>query len=187
MLMKMFKPLMKLLKKSMGSMNLNILVQMLLVLYSSVLVPRLPAIVMKLFNNTFVKLIIMSMIAFVSTKDMKVALMMSLALIVTLNYINKLRTVSSPKGLLHAVIDAPQEVLNKVTDDAQDVKNMGIEEVSGLTGPLKPLIKTANAIVDTVVDTTQSLTNNVIDTVQEAALGKLEPYNNDNMELMTNL
>ena len=184
MLGKLLKPVTKLLKPVVGSMNLNILVQMLLILYATVLVPKLPNIVIKLFNNVFVKVLIMAMIAFVSTKNMRTALMMSLALVITLNYINKAMSAKGPRDLLNAVIDAPQEVLNKVTDDAQEVKSIGIEETGSLVKPLKPILDAANKVVDTVVDTVQEAANNVIDTTQEAIIGKLEPYSNDNMENM---
>jgi ABC-type multidrug transport system fused ATPase/permease subunit len=182
MLGKLLKPLMKLVKPVMGSMNLNILVQMLLILYSSVLVPRLPTIVMKLFNNTFVKVIIMSLIAYVSTKNIRTALMMALALIITLTYINKVIVAKGPRDLLNAVIDAPQEVLNKVTDDAQEIKTMGVEETGDLLSPVKPLLNAANNVIDTIVDSVQNTANNVIDKTQETVLGKLEPFSNDNME-----
>jgi hypothetical protein len=182
MILKMISPVTKLARKALVSKNLNILVQMLLILYSAILVPRLPTIAIKLFNNTFVKVILMSMIAIVATKDMKTALMMSVALIVTLNYIMKLKSVGSVSGLLNAAVDAPQEVLNKLTDDAQEIKNIGIEEVGDLVKPIKPILNAANNLINTAVDTVQDTANKVIDQTQSAIIGNLEPYTNDVMD-----
>ena len=187
MILKMMSPITKLARKALVSRNLNVIVQMLLILYSAVLVPRLPSIAIKLFNNVFVKVILMSMIAIVATKDMKTALMMSVALIITLNYIMKLRNVGSIKGLLNAAVDAPQEVLNKLTDDAQEIKNIGIEEVGSLVKPIKPILDAANAVIDSTVDTVQEVANKVIDNTQKTIMGNLEPYTNDAMDTVGKL
>jgi hypothetical protein len=64
-------------------------VSLLLVLYASLAAPQLPDGIVKLFDNTFVKLIIFFLIVYIAKKDPNIALISTVAVMVTLQTLNK--------------------------------------------------------------------------------------------------
>jgi hypothetical protein len=71
---------------------LGTVLALFLILYASLAAPKLPKSVADIFDNMWIKLTFMFIIAYVSTKDMMVALMASVALLVTLQAISAHRT-----------------------------------------------------------------------------------------------
>ena len=63
---------------------------LLLALYAGALAPALPNSVIEFFDTVFGKLLFVFLIAYVASKNTQVAIMMSLAFVVTLSFVNKL-------------------------------------------------------------------------------------------------
>jgi len=86
-----------------------------LILYSAVAAPKLPLSVLKIFDNIFVKLLIFFLIAYIAQKDVVVAIVASVGLMVTLILLNKLE-------MNNMMID----IINReemYTNVSKDVKN----------------------------------------------------------------
>ena len=61
-----------------------------LILYAAVAAPRLPAYIVRLFDNVFVKLLIFFLIAYIARKNPTVAILSAIAVMVTLLTLNKI-------------------------------------------------------------------------------------------------
>lgn len=60
-----------------------------LVLYSSMSRPELPSMIMLLFDNAIFRLLVLTLIVFMSNGDVQVALLVAVAFTVTLNFLNE--------------------------------------------------------------------------------------------------
>ncbi len=69
-----------------------------LALYAAQLAPRLPAPAVKIFENTFVKIIAIAMIAYLSERDFQLAIILAVAYVVGIN-------VVSGRGILESFSD----------------------------------------------------------------------------------
>ena len=100
-----------------------------LILYASVAAPKLPRYVAKLFDNTFFKLVILFLIAYVSRKNPTVALVAALGLMISIMTLNKyelgeMMSVVNKNGENYASEDNmsyQQEAINDYKNDI--VKN----------------------------------------------------------------
>lgn len=153
------------------SKNLMMLGQIMLVLYSSMLVPKLPMNILGLLDNSAIRLVLISLIIYTSNKNINMAVTLSLALMMSVMFLNKYQSMNNMKSLLNGVIDVPQKVLNKITDDTQELVQQGTSKVSGFTGPLKPVVEGVVDLANDVVDVGQDIVNTGIDSIQDAFLG----------------
>ena len=64
-------------------------VALFVVLYASNVAPRLPDVVIDLFNNPIFRVFVLFLVAYVANKNPAVALLVSIAFVVTLNVINR--------------------------------------------------------------------------------------------------
>ena len=64
-------------------------VALFVVLYASNVAPRLPDVVMDLFNNPIFRVFVLFLVAYIANKNPAVALLISIAFVVTLNVINR--------------------------------------------------------------------------------------------------
>jgi len=60
----------------------------LLILYSSLAAPELPDFMKTFFKSTIGKIIIISLIAFTANKNINISLLVAIAFVITLNFIN---------------------------------------------------------------------------------------------------
>ena len=107
---------------------LNPLLGLFLVLYASIAAPKLPKTVTIWFDNTWFKLGFMFLIAFMATKDQSVAIISSIALLVTLQSLSAQKTTDSVLQVIQNKIEKFSEIKNlqnKVTID--ETKNQTIE------------------------------------------------------------
>ena len=107
---------------------LNPLLGLILVLYASIAAPKLPKTVTIWFDNTWFKLVFMFLIAFMATKDQSVAIISSIALLVTLQSLSAQKTTDSVLEVIQTKIEKFSEtknLQNKVIID--ETKNQTIE------------------------------------------------------------
>jgi hypothetical protein len=67
---------------------INGIVHLLLILYAAKLAPQLPASILKLFDNTYFKLFVFSMILWTSQFNPSTAILIAIAFLVSTNYLN---------------------------------------------------------------------------------------------------
>lgn len=144
------------------------MVRVFLILYASLVAPKLPSGLAKLFQNSVFKVLVLFLIVYVGMKDPTVALLVAVGFTVSMVTLNKLETVNSLGGLLDSVVDSPQKVANSLVDGAQDlVKNVG-GMVQKVSGPLSPVVAGAQDLIHGAVDMGQDVANSLVDTVQDA-------------------
>lgn len=162
-LMKMAKPVENVLDMVLTS-QAGTLIKLFLVIYSSLVAPKLGNNVLEVFKNPLMKLVGLALVVYTGTKDLVLSLLIAVAFIITVMMISKMDTVKSVKDLIHLQVDTVQKFGNTMIDETQDVVEMAgdfvPEPISNLT---EPLIDAGNMAVDAV----QDVTNTVIDGLQD--------------------
>lgn len=164
------------------------IIKVFLVLYASLVAPKLPSGLAKLFKNPVFKVIVLFLIVYVAMKDPTVALLVAVGFTVSMVTLNKLETVNSLGGLLDTVVDSPQKVANELVDGAQDLAKDITGAVEKVSGPLAPVVSGAGDLVHGAVDMSQDIANSLVDTVQDAVgmfSGKPQPVEETESETMT--
>lgn len=142
-------------------------VRVFLVLYASLVAPKLPSGLAKLFTNSIFKVLVLFLIVYLGMKDPTVALLVAVGFTVSMVTLNKLETVSSLGGLLDSVVDSPQKVANELLDGAQDLAKSVGGNVRQVAGPLAPVMSGAEDLIHGAVDMAQDVSNSLVDTVQD--------------------
>ena len=62
---------------------------LIIVLYSSLLKPKLPKIIKNLFKNSIFRILILSYVVYIGNNDIKISLAVTVAFIVTMNYLRE--------------------------------------------------------------------------------------------------
>ena len=83
------------------SQVISSMVGVFLILYASLAAPKLPLSVVKWFDNTWFKLFIMFLIAYMATRNASVAIIAAVALLVTLQSLSIHRTTSNVINAVH--------------------------------------------------------------------------------------
>lgn len=91
------QPLEKLLNKSLDNKQFNLFLKVFLVLYASLAAPKLPKQILDILNHTISKIIVVFIIIYFTTKDPSLAILSSVAFIVTIQYSNKLNIFKNNK------------------------------------------------------------------------------------------
>jgi len=84
-------------------------VALFVVLYASNVAPRLPEVVMDLFNNPVFKVFVLFLVAFVANKNPAVALLVSIAFMVTLNMVNRQEAEEGFLDVIDSFADGPRK------------------------------------------------------------------------------
>jgi len=113
--------------------------------------------------NPAAKLLAIALILYLSNKDIQLSLLIAIGLVLSLQSIRQLETVSSLRGLINMAVDAPQQLANDIIDGVQDVADKSADIVGG---PVPQVVGAANQIVDAV----QGVANSAINGVQDALL-----------------
>ena len=79
------------LNRGLDNKYINITIKILIGLYAALVAPKLPANLADLMDNTFVRIFFAFVIVFMATRDPSMALLISVAFILTLQTANKLR------------------------------------------------------------------------------------------------
>lgn len=168
-MLKMAKKLLDMLEKPLnkvlGHPVLGGLLKVFLVLYSSVIAPKLPDRALRILTNKFVRVVVLALIVYTGTRDLPTAMLISVAFVVTMLGLAKMETVQTISGVMDVPVDAVQEVANDVVDGVQDLT----KEVVDMT----PLPKVVSGVVGTtlgfangIIDTAQDISNYTIDSAQ---------------------
>jgi hypothetical protein len=160
---KLLKPVSKLMSNKYAVTYINII----LILYASMVAPKLPSMIKTVLMSKIGQIIILALIALVGNNSPSTSLLMAIGFIVSMMALNKLETIKGLDKIINRTIDIPQNILNKVVDGSQDIVEQG---ASMIGGPLPMVANTANEIIDTV----QEIANNGIDKIQEIVIGKEE-------------
>ena len=97
------------------------LLKILLISYACIISPKLPQSILQLFDNTIIKLLIIFAIVYVAKRDFTIALLISIAFVITLQVINKnkLSDLSDIKNVLSGGSTnnpSQQPIVNNSTD-----------------------------------------------------------------------
>ena len=159
------KPLNMFLGKSMmGSM-----LKIFLILYSSVVAPKLSDNVLETFKNPFVKFLGLTLIVYSGTKDLQTSMLLTIAFIATMVGVAKLDTISSLKDMLDLPVDSVQKVSNELLDGAQDLST---DVVGVIPEPVSSFVTPVTKMANSVIDSIQDVANMVVDGTQDT-VGKL--------------
>ena len=74
----------KVLNRGLGNQYINLTLKIFLCLYAAMVAPKLPPSIANLMDNTLVRVVVAFIIVFMATKDPSLALLVSLAFIITL-------------------------------------------------------------------------------------------------------
>ena len=69
-------------------MRLNLILNILLILYAGLIAPELPDFIKSFFNTVIGKIIIIALIAITANKNISVSLLIAISYILTLNFID---------------------------------------------------------------------------------------------------
>lgn len=89
------RPLENILNRALDNIYLNTAIKVFIVLYAALAAPKLPGSIINLLDNTFTRIFISFMIVLIATKDPSIALLVSIAFIISLQTANKLRLVNT--------------------------------------------------------------------------------------------
>ncbi len=64
----------------------NIFVVIFVIMYSTILLPKLPPQMISVADNTFFKILILTLIAFMANRNLRVSLLIAIVLLLTLNF-----------------------------------------------------------------------------------------------------
>merc|ERR1711871_1443687 len=71
------------------------ILSLFLVLYGGLAAPKLPNFIIKLFNNSIFRLVILSLVAYGGNKNPKVALIIALAFVITMGMVRHIDSIES--------------------------------------------------------------------------------------------
>ena len=141
------------------------LLKVFLIAYASMVVPELPPKMLKMMDNKVIKIVILSLVIYIGTKDLPTAVLLAVAFMMTMGNLAKLETVQTVAGLLDAPIDVAQGLANDVIDGAQDLSQMAVDMVPNpVHGPVAAVASVGHEVVDVI----QGVTNELVDGAQEA-------------------
>ena len=162
----MFKRLAKILSgplKILDNKYIAGVLKLFLILYASIIAPSLPPAIEMFLMNPAVRVSAIFLIVFLSNKDIELSLLIAIGLILSLQSVKQLQTVSSLRGLINMAVDAPQQLANDIIDGVQDVADKSAEIIGG---PVPKVVGAANKLVDGV----QGIANSTIDGIQDTLL-----------------
>uniref|UniRef100_A0A6C0E105 Uncharacterized protein n=1 Tax=viral metagenome TaxID=1070528 RepID=A0A6C0E105_9ZZZZ len=111
---------------------LRAVVQLFLILYAARLAPQLPPPVLNLFENQYFKLFIFSMILWTAQISPSTSLLIAVAFLVTMNYVNK-----KPLWEFLENVDAPIAPSKEIAVDASISVLKSQEQVTPVVGEIK--------------------------------------------------
>ena len=158
---KLLKPIVKLLENKYALTYVNIV----LILYASMVAPKLPKMIQGIFMSKIGQIIILALIALVGNNSPSTSLLMAIGFIISMMALNKLETIKGLDKIINKTIDIPQNILNKVVDESQGFLEQG---ASMIGGPLPMVAEATNEVIDTV----QEVANAGIDKLQEIIIGE---------------
>ena len=130
----------KILNRGLGNQYINVTLKIFLGLYAAMVAPKLPPSIANLMDNTLVRIVISFIIVFMATKDQSLALLVSLAFIITLQTANKFRLYN---------VSLSQSLPNQ-TSWLPSAKKSNVEDVNGEAHTNSDLSDNLTNIVETL-------------------------------------
>ena len=166
MIMKPLKPIMKMLMaplKMLDDSTVSTVVKMFLILYASMIAPKLPETMLMTMKNPVIKMAILFLMVYTTSKDPTMSLLIAVGFTLTMHALRQLETTKTVAQMLNVALDVPQKLLNDIIDGTQDIVGKGGKKVGG---PVELVLDTVND----VVDLTQGVVNSTIDGIQKVVL-----------------
>ena len=102
-------------------------ISVILVLYAALLGPNLPPVIQKLFTNTIFRIIVLFMVVITANKEPKVAIMIAVAFILTLDYIYVLQAKETFTNVQEAsTVSSVDSMVGQGTSTVSSVDNMNM-------------------------------------------------------------
>jgi len=137
--------------------------QIFIILYASMIAPRLPRAIEGLLKNVAVKIILISLILYLSNKNISLSLMIAVGFVMSMQGLRQLEQAREIKDVLKIAVNVPRRLAKDVIDGVQDIPQKAAEQIGG---PVEDVVGAANKIIDGV----QEATGDIIDSVQGALL-----------------
>ena len=99
---------------------LSTLLSLFLILYASLAAPKLPRSVGRVFNNIWIKLVFMFLIAYIACKDISIAIISSIALLITLQTISAQNTSDAVMNEVNDKVKKAKEDFTNKNDSDED-------------------------------------------------------------------
>jgi len=109
----------------MDNIYLSTIIKVLLIMYSCIVAPTLPANILQLLDNVIIKILVVCAIIFLAKRDLGISLLIAIVFVVTLQLINKNKLINLTE--IKKVIEGGGEVNNVENNNVADNYN---EELS---------------------------------------------------------
>jgi hypothetical protein len=111
----------------MDNIYLSTIIKVLLIMYSCIVAPTLPANILQLLDNVIIKILVVFAIIFLAKRDLGISLLIAIVFVVTLQLINKNKLINLTE--IKKVIEGGGEVNNVENNNVADIYN---EELSAI-------------------------------------------------------
>lgn len=119
--------------KPLDNQYISTALKVFLILYASLIAPKLPENISKLLSSKLVRFVLIFLIAFISVKDPQIALLSSIGLIVSIMAFEKDNLVGSlVGGAVDVVEDVVEGAVDAVSDVVQPEQQQEVYTVQGL-------------------------------------------------------
>lgn len=154
-----------------------------LAIYIGIWSPRLPPSVHQLFQNNLFRMIVLSMVLFVSTKDLGISLMMALAFLISMLMLRKYNLMDKRQEIQEKAVSNVQEHEEVDTNNGEDIDLNNGENLGFLNGVKNGGINgmTGSNCVDDMENERKKVMNESYDNHKETVVGMpLHPDGNHN-------
>ena len=134
--------------------------KMFLILYASMIAPKLPMFMEDALRNIVVKLLILFLIIYTNSKDPILSLLIAIGFVLSMHALRQAETVETVSQLLNVAVDVPQKLLKDIVDGSQKLVKKGASKIGGPIG-------TVTDLAGDVIDTVQDVADAAIDKVQD--------------------
>jgi len=134
--------------------------KLFLILYASMIAPKLPMFMEDALRNIVIKIIILFLIIYTGAKDPMLSLLIAIGFVLSMHALRQAETVETVSQLLNVAIDVPQKLLKDIIDGSQKLVKKGTSKIGG---PIETVVDVAGDIIDIV----QDVADTAIDKVQD--------------------
>ena len=114
-----------------------------LVMYGGLAAPKLPPQIAKMFENPLFRLVIMVLIAYMSTKNQSIALVAAVGLVITFQTLNRIKADEAIMSIL--------EVSARPSNDVEVVQERDVAEEEDLVASAKPVTENSEPVENELV------------------------------------
>lgn len=107
----------KILNRALGNEYINVTIKVLLALYAALAAPKLPKVALRILNSTPSRILVSFLIVFMATQDPGIALLISIAFVITIQTANKLNLYDTALSKGNNISWLPSSQDEKAEDD----------------------------------------------------------------------